>query len=213
MRYYGTAIRAFLGLLCRDLSTIVHRARQFTANLLQQHVPAVASGEVRRAAERFFLVAFAGELATEFGITGWPKNEAGAAAVRCFNDWLSLRGTEGAADIHAGMRQVRTFFQAHGNSRFQRLNGIADEGGRQAEERIINQVGYKELTEDGVTIYYVSPDIFRAEVCRGFNHTDVLRQLDTEGHLAHDSGRFTTRRLVPGVGRPRFYAVRSSVLD
>ena len=213
MRYYGTAIRAFLGLLCRDLSTIVHRARLFMASLLQQHVPVGASGEVRRAAERFFLVAFAGELATEFGITGWPKGEAIAAAVRCFNDWLVLRGTEGAADIHAAMRQVRTFFQAHGNSRFQRLNGLADDGGRQAEERIINQAGYKELTEDGSTVYYISPDISRAEVCRGFNHTDVLRQLQAEEHLEHDSGRFTTRRLVPGVGRPRFYAVLSSVLE
>ena len=213
MRYYGTAIRAFLSLLCRDLSTIVQRARQFTASLLQQHVPVGASGEVRRAAERFFLVAFAGELASEFGITNWPKTEAISAAVRCFNDWLSLRGTEGAADIHAGMRQVRTFFQAHGNSRFQRLNAIADSGGRQAEERIINQVGYKEVTEDGCTIYYILPDIFRAEVCRGFNHTDLLRQLEAKGHLVHDNGRLSTRRLVPGVGRPRFYAVLSSILE
>jgi len=214
MRYYGTPIRAFLSALCRDLSTVVQRARQFTASLLQQHVPAGASGEVRRAAERFFLVAFAGELATEFGITNWPKNEAISAAVRCFNDWLSLRGTEGAADIHAGMRQLRTFFQAHGSSRFQRLTAPPDSAiGRQAEERIINQVGYKEVTEDGCTIYYTMPDIFRTEVCRGFNHTDLLRKLAAEKHLVHDSGRLSTRRLVPGVGRPRFYAILSSILE
>jgi putative DNA primase/helicase len=38
-------------------------------------------GQDKRAAGRFALLALAGELATEYGMTGWPEGEAVKAAV------------------------------------------------------------------------------------------------------------------------------------
>ena len=63
-----------------------------------------ATGEVKRAADRFAVIAAAGELASEWGITGWGAGEATVAAKRCFLDWLNRRGTTGASDVEAGHR-------------------------------------------------------------------------------------------------------------
>ena len=56
-----------------------------------QLVPEAALGQVQRVRRRFALVAVAGELASETGITGWPKGEAIDAARAVFNAWLMVR--------------------------------------------------------------------------------------------------------------------------
>ena len=45
-------------------------------------IPEGVAPEVGRVAARFALVAFSGELATQFGVTGWNKGEALKAAIR-----------------------------------------------------------------------------------------------------------------------------------
>ena len=67
------------------------------------------------------MIAAAGELATEWGITGWRAGEATESAQRCFSNWLERRGTTGASDVEAGIRQVRAFIAANGASRFQQI--------------------------------------------------------------------------------------------
>ena len=47
---------------------------------------------MHRVCERFALIAAGGELATQYGVTGWPPGEAGQAATRCFQAWLEQRG-------------------------------------------------------------------------------------------------------------------------
>ena len=74
--------------------------------------------QVKRAAARFGLVAAAGELAAVMGILPWPGNESIKAAEACFKDWLEQRGGSGAAELEAGIAQVRLFFEQHGESRF-----------------------------------------------------------------------------------------------
>jgi hypothetical protein len=83
------------------------------------NVPAQADGQVVRVAARFALVAAAGELATALGILPWPAGEASVASSRCFNDWLVARGDKGPEEISAGIRQVRSFLEMHGSSRFE----------------------------------------------------------------------------------------------
>jgi uncharacterized protein (DUF927 family) len=47
---------------------------------------------VQRVARRFALVAVAGELATEAGLTGWAQGEATTAAAHCLRDWIEAFG-------------------------------------------------------------------------------------------------------------------------
>ena len=61
-------------------------------HFVTENVEDNASGQVERAAKRFGLIATAGELATEFGITGWVPGTANAAAADAFKKWVEVRG-------------------------------------------------------------------------------------------------------------------------
>jgi uncharacterized protein (DUF927 family) len=97
-RFYGAPLRAYLNFITRNRHAAEAAIRNFQADFLGRHVPAGASGEVFRAAQRFGLIAAAGELATEAGITGWNPGEATEAAARCLKSWIAGRGTTGAGD-------------------------------------------------------------------------------------------------------------------
>jgi uncharacterized protein (DUF927 family) len=95
---YGHAGRAFVAALSQDRPANVTHVRQLRDGFVAQHVPAGASGQVYRVAQRFGLIGAGGELATAAGITGWPEGAALRAAARCFNDWLQQRGGVGNAN-------------------------------------------------------------------------------------------------------------------
>ncbi|MEF8701951.1 MAG: hypothetical protein V5B32_01720 [Candidatus Accumulibacter sp. UW26] len=88
--HYGRPGRAFL-------DRLTHDQRDFAAMLeplkgLPDFNRQDFEGQDKRAAGRFALLALAGELATEYGLTGWPEGEAAKAAAIGFNAWRSLRG-------------------------------------------------------------------------------------------------------------------------
>jgi len=94
-RNYGTPIQEFLRMVVKDREAATQTVIEHRDQFLKRHVPTEASGEVRRAASRFALVAAAGELATAAGITGWPEHESMSAAQVCFGSWLGRRGATG----------------------------------------------------------------------------------------------------------------------
>ena len=103
-RYYGTAGQAFLEKLAspEEQQTIRAEVRAQVAKALgHMGIPDGAAEEVGRVAARFALVAFAGELATRYGVTGWQPREAFCAARRCFREWLAENNTGQAADDRA----------------------------------------------------------------------------------------------------------------
>ena len=76
--------------------------------------------QVGRVARRFALLAYAGELATTQGITGWGKGDATQAIERCFNDWLANFGT-GNRDSKRIVDIVQRFIESQ-VARFQRID-------------------------------------------------------------------------------------------
>jgi Domain of unknown function (DUF927) len=94
-QFYGTAGAAFMEALAdpvmlKETRETIREGITEIVRLLR--VPKEAAPEVGRVAARFALVAFAGELATRLGVTGWQSGDAFKAAVRCFNDWLAESG-------------------------------------------------------------------------------------------------------------------------
>ncbi|HEX9535841.1 MAG TPA: DUF927 domain-containing protein [Stellaceae bacterium] len=116
LKCYGTPIRRFLDLLIQwygsDLQRLVDRLKKSRDDFLGRLITGPVSGQVRSVCSRFALIAAGGQLATEFGITGWSKGEANRAAEICFQAWLDRRGTTGDQEIEAGIRQVRAFARA-----------------------------------------------------------------------------------------------------
>ena len=190
------------------------RYQVFETELLQEMLPKSAASEVSRVAHRFALVAFAGELATEYGITGWQPDKATAAAKTLFQAWVEARGTAGSADEEAALRQVRRFIELHGQSRFQRLYKRADSSGDEtaSEERtVINRAGYVEEADDEGLVYYVLPEVFRTEICAGFNHKSVAKSLNQKGCLRTTHDLRCQKRLPEG--NKKVYAILSKLLE
>jgi len=201
--YYGAPIRAFLRRVAGNLEKLKKDYRVFEAELLAEILPKGAASEVSRVAHRFALAAFAGELATNYGITGWQPDEATAALKTLFQTWLDSRGTTGSTDEEGAMRQVRRFIELHGQSRFQRLNGET--------EKIVNRAGYVEEADDEGLIYYILPEVFRSEVCAGFDQKVVARALIRRGGLRTSHDLRYEKRLPEG--KKKVYAVLSSLLE
>ena len=212
LRYYGTPIRAFLGRLVSDRPAVERKVRSLRAAFLSASVPPGSTGEVKRAADRLAVIAAAGELATEWGITGWRPGEVTEAAQRCFLDWLKRRGTTGASDVEAGIRQVRGFLGANGASRFQQIrNARQDEGN---DPIVRDRVGFRRRNSEAEeTEYLILPDAFKNEVCKGQSSQAVLKELDKRGFLVREKPNMTIKPNLPELGRVRVYCIRAAILE
>jgi uncharacterized protein (DUF927 family) len=211
LHFYGAPLWPYLTFIVQNRAATEKAIKDLHAGFLRR-VLAGASGEVHRAAHRFALIAAAGELATDAGITGWTKGESISAAARCFESWLAARGTAGAGDVEAGIKQVKAFLEENGASRFQSTRPRLDGNGEPIHEKVINRAGFR-IDEGGETVQYlVFPEVFRREVCEGFDHQTVAKALAERGHLENQPPHHTKKCRLPEIGLVRVYAINSSLL-
>jgi putative DNA primase/helicase len=217
LRFYGAPLRAFLEFITGNRAPTEKAIRNFQADFLGKHVPAGASGEVFRAGQRFGLIAAAGEIATDAGITGWQQHEATEAAARCLKSWIASRGTIGAVDSEAAISQVRRFLEAHGASRFQNIRHTAVETGMDSpdeDQLVVNRAGFRRKTAQGGTEFLVLPESFKLEVCAGFDYRMVARVLAERGFLDSQPPDLTKRVRLPGnLGLVRAFCISGSILE
>lgn len=116
--HYGHAGRAFLEKLTRDHDDF-GKALEFIKATPELQTPG-EEGQAKRAAARFAVLALAGELATSYGVTGWPVGEAIKAAGVGLAAWQSLRGGKGKGNSESGqiVDKLTSFIERHGDSRF-----------------------------------------------------------------------------------------------
>lgn len=196
--YHGTAGREYIQKLSEDFSKVIDAVDAVIDVFIMEHVPANASGQVKRVGYRFGLVAAAGELATSFGITGWEKGEATQAAGQCFNDWLSSRGNSRDLEEKSIFSQIQHFFELHGESRF--VNW-----GEDSNFKTYNRAGFKKLEGDAVE-FYVLEEVFKNDICQGLDWKKAARLLVAEGFLFPSAdGKSTRTENLPGLGRLRCY--------
>jgi len=173
----------------------------------------------------------AGELATEAGLTGWPAGEAEQGVRRCFDAWLAARGGAGNAEVRQMLRQVKSFIEAHGDGRFAWWHRATDDH----SAKIINRAGIRRyVTADGTPIqrnsqygaefgdatppddtlteYFILPEVFRTEVCKGFDVQAVCRVLLDHDVLNVEKGRHTVKVRLPGIANLRCYHIKPELL-
>jgi putative DNA primase/helicase len=209
---YGTPLRAFIERFIQNFDENVDWLKNFMAEFEKNALPPGAAPEVGRALKRFSVVAAAGALATKFGITGWDADESRRAALRCFQDWLSDRGGIGQFDIEAGIRQVRLFLETHGSSRFQSVLERMSSGGDVIEERIPYRAGFWK-NEEEERLYLIFPEVWKCEVCAGFDAQLIATILAKRGFLKKGDGKNLAKREHTPIGRPRFYVISSRLLE
>jgi putative DNA primase/helicase len=174
-QYYGTAGAAFLQKLTasEEQQDIRREVKDNIAAIIQYlGIPAGAAEEIGRVAARFALVAFAGELATRYGVTGWESGEAVQAARRCFREWLAENNTGQAADDRALFAQVAAFMQAHSSTRFPDHDAEPE-----TLARHINRAGFRYVDEQGAAQFWVLSEPFKKELCKGFQTLSAVRAL------------------------------------
>jgi putative DNA primase/helicase len=225
-KFYGTLGRAWLEHLAANTEGLSAELRQRMAKFEAQAVPETASGQVGRVARRFALVAAAGEMATAAGLTGWPPGQAQAATLRLFNAWIEARPAGiGDAEKTAMMRQVRAWFEAHGEARFTDLNRAEDDHRavtmhRAGWRKRIETDSGSGMVETETVEWWVLPETFRVEIAKGWSDRAVLRLLAEarpgleSGHMKRERGNeYASRVRVPGLGKTQVYRIRSTLLN
>ncbi|MGL5488518.1 MAG: DUF927 domain-containing protein [Shewanella sp.] len=190
-RQHGTAFRALVEGLAIDLDTHRERLASEIKRLASELTPKGAGNQVGRAINRFALVAAAGELATQLGVTGWPEGEAIRVARVCLKAWLMERGHLGNKEDATTLEQVRRFITAHQHSRF------AD--WFDASHRPANMVGYRKADADGVSFFVLPPGW--AELTKGRDPKRAAHLCLEAGYLltGKDKKRLQRKARLPGM--------------
>jgi putative DNA primase/helicase len=210
--HYGTAGPAFVAAFLGDREAALAAVRLTLdgfAAMAAQRFGLDAEGQVARAVGRFAVVAAAGELATRWGLTGWPAGTARDAALDVLGLWLKGRGGGGAAEAREAVERTRAFLVAHGASRFEHVGGEGegDAVAAASARPVFDRAGWR----IGAT-YYVAADPWR-EMHAGADPQRAARHVADAGFLETDGpGRWTKRapRCVPE--RPRCYAVKGAIM-
>ena len=171
-QHYGHAGRAFLEKLTFDTT-------DFCADLDKlKGLPLFATdgseGQDKRAAGRFALIALAGELATDYGLTGWTVGDATNAAAHAFHLWRAGRG-KGNDERRQIADKVRSFIERHGNARFSNADNT---GGSHI---VRDRAGWWRLNGDGREYLFTADGMH--EALKGFDFKRALNVLQELGAL------------------------------
>lgn len=240
---YGSAGRAWLVWCTSNADSLKATIRTAADTLAASMIPKHCSGQVERVGARFALVGAAGELAIAAGLTGWQAGESERAARACFAAWLASRGGIGNGEVVAMLRAVRRFLEKHGEGGFTWWHRAADD----RSVKTVQRAGYRRmlgrdgmpiktdsdhqmeygdrmpaaLSEDVSVEYFILPEVFRTEICQGFDHLAVCRVLLDHGCIkpeykpvpdADKVQRYDTKHRLPGIGPTRCYRITPDIL-
>ena len=170
-------------------------------------------------ADRFAVIALAGEMAITYGLLPWTPGSALADCQLLYGEWLSRVGSGNAEDRQI-LSSVSDFIAKHGDSRF---SNVKDQT---PDTKVFNRAGYWELigTEvfapngeckliDTRRLYLLNkPALIEAAQGYGFNR--VIKALEGAGALGRrDIGRNTKNHRLPGGGQERLHVVDQEALD
>ena len=204
-QYHGAVGAQWLAYLVQQRTGLADRVKLAIETFVAAQAPADASGQVMRVVRRFALVAAAGELATQAGITGWAHGHASQAAARCFANWLANFGGIGNREDRALLEQVRAFFETHGSSRFEDM-------GLRHEQRVPNRAGFYRKDGNGEREYLVLPETFKNEVCAGFDLKHATKVLvQAEWMVSGKDGKASQKPRLPFIGPARVYVLSSKL--
>jgi uncharacterized protein (DUF927 family) len=215
-RHRGHAARAFVEQVAGDFDGVGEAVADYRRRWLGAIVPEDADGQALRAAGRVALIGAAGELAIGWEILPWPAGEAEQAATACFTAWLATHGGAEPQEVIEGLAQIRKFIEEHGNDRFELAWDIRhDQHGEEIPERVVNRAGFRrhDPTADAFE-FFVLPEAWRREVCKGFDHVALARAMLAKGWLKPGEGKnLAQRTAIPRHGKIRVYHILPDFLE
>lgn len=170
------------------------------------------SAQAGRVADRFAVLALAGELAISWGLLSWPAGTAADACRRLFGEWLARMG-DGNSEDRQILRGIADFIALHCDSRFSDIHA------EHACTTVRDRAGYYEtvgLNKERRLFLLNRPAL--EEAAAGFGSDRIARALAEADALAktdNEAGRSrrTKRCRVPGGGLARLYVIDPEKLE
>ena len=200
MEHYGVAGQAWLEFITQDKSLIEKDALNYVNKFLDKF--SKLSSQARRVARLFAVVAAAGELATNAGITGWLAGTATKASEKCFENWLGNYGHDNDHEERQILNQIRSFIYQHGESRFSNWNSDG------FIQKISNRVGFIRNSD-----YLFYKDGFE-EACHTFNCKTAIQILKKHGLLKTNESNRDTYKINAEKSEKsgRYYYISNAIL-
>lgn len=166
----------------------------------------VANAQAGRVADRFAVIALAGEMAIAYNLLPWPKGTSLADSLTLYREWLERVGNGNAEDRQI-LASIASFIERHGSSRF---SGISD---GEIDTRVHNRAGYWEI-EPRRRLYLFNKSGL-LEAAAGFGLERVIKALEAAGALAKrdTDGRRTKKYRLPGSGSAGLYVIDPECLE
>lgn len=166
------------------------------------------NAQAGRVADRFAVIALAGEMAIAYGLLPWTPGTALADCQLLYGEWLSRVGGGNAEDrqILAGILE---FIDKHGSSRF------SDVEDQTPDAKVFNRAGYWEVI--GTKRLYLFNKSALTEAAHGHGLARVVKALEGAGAIAkHDTdrdSRRTKKYRLPAGGSARLYVIDPDAMD
>lgn len=192
--YFGTPAIAFIENFAQDFEKNTEFVKKSVTDFVNNYSPAKSSGQVKRAGQRFGLIATAGELAIQWGILPWTKGDAQRAAIWGYNAWVKQRGGIGDHELSNAIQRLQDFIEKN-EGRF--ISTSSD------DRTIVNIVGYKwRDTISHEEVYGILPSVFKNEISRRVNINSIIFELDKNGWICkNSSGNILETKCVAGKNR------------
>lgn len=199
--HYGHPAREFVRRLTGDRTDHLEALAAVAGSGAFSH-PGFDQQEVR-AASRFALFAYAGELATRYGITGWPQGTATRAADKLFRAWRDWRGS-GRSEHRQIIEAVMDYIERHGDSRFASAS---------APDLVVirDRAGWMQDDSGGRTYLFTNGGL--REATKGHDFKAALDVLESAGVLPPRQANGERRRSVR-IGREalKLYPINAQAL-
>ncbi|WP_028699094.1 DUF927 domain-containing protein [Pseudomonas monteilii] len=165
------------------------------------------NAQAGRVADRFAVIALAGEMAIAYGLLPWTPGTALADCQLLYGEWLSRVGSGNAEDrqILAG---ILDFIDKHGSSRFSDVND------QTPDAKVFNRAGYWKVS-GGKQLYLFNKSAL-IEAAHGYGLSRIVKALDGASAIAErgaDRKRHAKKYRVPGGGSPWLYVIDPEALD
>lgn len=180
-KHYGQLGTAFIDKLISTEVNIIELLNTIAKKLIE---PSSTNLE-KRAASVFAVIALAGELAINFNLTPWAKDQVYEAILIAFKRWKLLHGIRKTEDYQI-LEAISDFINKHGDSRFSYTSNITE------NRPILNRAGWYK-NEAGKRIYMFSAAGLQ-EAGGGFDRGRIVEVLAKHQWLTDtDSDRLTKK--------------------
>ena len=202
--HYGVAGQAWLEFLTQDNEAIFKKAAMILEEFRGLFGRCSAQGAIQRVANHFALVATAGEIATQAGITGWKTGTALQAVFKTFHQWLvNFEQTD-----KNQVKHIFNYFKKmiiKDGSKFEKIG---------SHNALKDRVGFYKV-EQGEMIYFILKEHFEKEICKNMDLKLVIKTLHEHGYLVKDKNRYTKTQRIPNLSRVTMstYAIKGSILN